>query len=83
LLALNLDDAPKSLAVPGAARIYALTSPDLRSRTVRLNGRVLALDPRDRLPAMTPLRAASGTVTLPALSVSYIALPQARNPACR
>ena len=83
LLAINLREQGASFSVKGPADLYALTAPQLQSRTVLLNGAPLALDPDDTVPATKPARQSSGKVALAATSVNFIALPQAGNPACR
>lgn len=82
LLALNLETVPRTLRVGQRARLYALTSPDLQSRTVLLNGKALSLSAAGALPATTPLAVQGGPVTLAPTSVNFITLPQARNAAC-
>ena len=82
LLAINMKKTHERLAVTGPADVYALTSPDLQSTTVLLNGRRLAVRPDDTLPAMNPVRAKGGQVTLTPTSIAFITLPQARNPGC-
>ena len=82
LLAINLESAPKTLRIGRGAQIYALTNPDMQSKTVLLNGKVLALDPAGALPA-TPASAVKGNrVTLAPTSVNFVTLPHARNAAC-
>lgn len=83
LLAINLKDSPSTLGLSGKAQVYTLTSPDLQSKSVLLNGRALELDARDRLPAMTPVRVNARRIDLAPRSISFIAVPQAGNPACR
>lgn len=82
LLALNLENAPKTLRIGGGAQLYALTNPDVQSKTVLLNGKALALSPAGVLPVTTPLAVNGSHVTLAPTSVNFITLPQARNPAC-
>lgn len=82
LLALNLDNAPKSLQVGRGAQLFALTNPDVQSRTVLLNGKALALSPAGTLPATIPRAVKGGQVTLAPISVNFITLPHARNRAC-
>lgn len=82
LLALNFENSAKSLRVGGGAQLYALTNPDLQSKTALLNGKALALTEDDTLPAMDPVRVKGGTVTLAPTSISFITLPRARNRNC-
>jgi hypothetical protein len=82
VLAINLKNSPATLDLGGPADVYALTAPELSSKTVLLNGRALALTARDTLPVMPAARVASGRVDLAPTSVTFVALPQARNAAC-
>ena len=81
--AINLDPkAPATLKAPAAAEVYVLTADTLQSATVKLNGQPLQLVSDDRLPAMTPMRAAAGRISLPPASIAFLAFPKAANPAC-
>jgi hypothetical protein len=82
LLAINLQNSSAAIAFDKPADIYALTAPEMQSRTVLLNGRALALGRNDALPAMSPVRQRAGQVTLAPSSIAFIALPRAKNPAC-
>ena len=82
VLAINLEPSAASIEASGPAEVYSLTSPDLMSKTVLLNGRPLALAANDSLPAITPVKNVSGRVTLAGHSVNFITLPQAGNPNC-
>ena len=82
LLAINLHTAPATIRISGRAEVYALTAPELQSRTVLLNGRALALGSNDSLPVLTP-RHVTDSVSLAPTSIAFIALPNAGNRACR
>ena len=82
LLALNLDGNAKAVRISGPAQLYALTNPDLESRTALLNGTALVLGAGDTLPTMSPAAVKDGVVTLAPTSINFIALPGARNPNC-
>jgi hypothetical protein len=82
LLAINMQKSSAMIDVAGPAEVYALTSPDLQSTTVLLNGRKLAVRPNDTLPSMTPVRSKGQQVTLAPTSIAFITLPQANNPNC-
>lgn len=82
LLVINLTSGQKALRVPGKAQVYALTSPELQSRTVLLNGAALAVGADNRLPAMAPRPIAGQPVELPGQSITFIALPAAGNRNC-
>lgn len=83
LLALNLEDSPASLNLAGPADIYAMTSPELQSRTVLLNGEPLELGDDDSLPEISPQRVDGEAVALAPTSVNFVVLPQANNPICQ
>lgn len=83
LLAQNLGAAAVTIEVSGRAGTYALTAPELQSRTVLLNGKPLTLKAGDRLPSMTPIWSKSGQIQLAPFSNSFIVLPNAGNGACR
>jgi hypothetical protein len=83
VLALNLDNAPKTIRLTGPARIYALTAPEPRSRSVLLNGKLLAVSRDDSLPTITPARLKGNDVTLAPTSIAFITFPKAGNPSCR
>lgn len=82
LVAINLDAAaPRSLALSGPALRYTLTA-GASTKSVLLNGTELALGKGDVLPTMAGVPARTGAVSLPAASVTYLALPNAGNRAC-
>jgi hypothetical protein len=83
LLAINLQDSPASIGVRSGADLYALTAPELQSRTVLLNGRPLAVSPAGDVPATSPVRVIGKEVSLAPTSVNFIALPTADNRVCR
>lgn len=82
LLAINMRSERASIGVRGPAEVYALTSPDLQSTTVMLNGRRLVIRPDDSLPTMNPVRSTGGQITLAPTSIAFIALPRAANRNC-
>lgn len=84
LLALNIDPyRPRTLALPHGADLYALNALDLTSTSVQLNGTDLHAGPDGSIPALRPQREPSGNFILGPLSVDFLAIPQAHNPACR
>jgi hypothetical protein len=84
LVAINLDrSTPGALDLPTAAQRYTLSADQLQSGGVKLNGRPLALGADDQLPALVPARAGRGPVILAPASITFLALPDAGNPACR
>ena len=84
LLALNTDPHnPRMISLPGATESYTLTAPDLTSTTVLLNDAPLRANPDGSLPALHAQYSHAGDVTLAPLSVTFLAMPQAKNAACR
>lgn len=81
LVAVNAGSAASQLDVGKHASVFTLTAPELQSKSVLLNGTPLQLGTNDRLPA-TSGRAASGTIELPATSISFVQFLGAKNPAC-
>lgn len=82
VIAINLKSSPANIRASRPAEVYALTSRELTSKTVLLNGKALAVDAEDALPAITPVKQDGRRVVLAGHSVNFIALPEARNPNC-
>jgi hypothetical protein len=82
VLAINMRGEDAQIGVNGPAEVYALTSPDLQSTTVMLNGRRLAVRQDDTLPPMNPVRANGARITLAPTSIAFIAIPGAKNRNC-
>ena len=83
LLAINADrNSPHQLTVPAGER-YTLTSKDLLSNTVELNGRELGLGAGDSLPKFEGHAAKAGLQTFPPASITFLTFPNAGNAACR
>jgi heparanase 1 len=80
---MNMAQTPTTIAVSGPVDLYALTAPELQSRTVLLNGKELVLDAQDELPVIAAERLEGDRIALAPLSINFIALPQAGNRACR
>lgn len=77
------NDATQTISLPVAAQRYTLTSPALFSSTVMLNGAELKTRAGGALPVLKAVAVKKGKVTLPALSVSFLTMPNANNAACR
>lgn len=60
-----------TVELPGKAEIYQLTAETPRASVMQCNGKALTLGEGYALPAMDPV-AAEGTLTLPALSCTFI-----------
>jgi heparanase 1 len=83
LLVINNDRANSTtLKLDQGGQRYTLTSPELQSRTVHLNGKPLALGAQDQLPAMSGEAISAGEAVFAPASISFIALRDAKNPAC-
>ncbi len=84
LLAINTDaGATHELGIPLRADRYTLTAKDLMDNRVDLNGSELKLTADGDVPAIKGAAAASGVQSLPAASISFFAIPQANNAACK
>jgi hypothetical protein len=84
VLALNTSrQTAQVLALSTAAERYTLQAPHLRSQTVQLNGRTLALGPDNELPAITAASTPAGILTLLPASITFLAMPAAGNHACQ
>ncbi len=84
LVAINLNRTGKEqLELPVEASRFTLTADRLNAGTVRLKGRTLALTAEDALPALNPVKVRKGRMTLPPASISFLAMPGARNSACQ
>lgn len=82
LVAINLDRAKaSSLTVPFATERYTLSAEHLQDESVKLNGKPLAMA-GDRLPAMRPVRTYPGLIELPPATITFLAVPSSKNPAC-
>jgi heparanase len=84
LLAINNSRAEStSVALPKAAERYTLTAPKLEDSRVELNGRELRLSAGDALPALQGVRVPAGRVALAPASITFLAIQEAGNGACR
>ncbi|MGB8030422.1 MAG: hypothetical protein WCF30_12260 [Terracidiphilus sp.] len=75
--------APQSLDVPIAAELYTITAGSLLSNQVRLNGNELSLGADDALPQLMGTPTDSGNLIFPPTSITFLAIPNANNSACR
>ena len=82
LAAINLGGDAQALAVGGGARRWTMQADPLDATTVAVNGVPAALAADGSLTGLDPL-AFDGMAPLPAQSISFIAAPEAGNPACR
>jgi hypothetical protein len=84
IVAMNTDAKAKhSIAISSPAERYTLTSDALTSNAVSLNGVVLKANEDGSLPALNNQHVDAGTVELDPVSVVFLAVPSAKNPACK
>jgi len=84
VLAMNTSsDREQTISIPIAGEQYTLNASGLSSTEVLLNGKLLAAGPDGSLPALAGKHAVPGIVSLPVESITFIALPGARNKRCR
>jgi hypothetical protein len=83
VLVLNTDRAAtRTLTMPAASERFALTSRELASRTVELNGRELMLGRDGELPPMAGTPTPAGEVALAPASITFLAVRGVANGAC-
>ena len=83
LLAMNTDaNEEHKLTIALHADRYTLTAPDLTSSTVLLNGIALQAGQDGTLPKMKGQRVKPGTIELAPVSITFLAMPYARNAGC-
>jgi len=84
LVVLNLGNISEaSLKLPIAAERYTLSSPDLFSTTVLLNGKELKLGSGGTVPSIEAQSLHPGTIRFAPLTITFLALPAAGNSSCR
>ena len=84
VLVVNIDrDAPHALRLATASSRYTLDAASLLDADVRLNGRTLALGAGDELPDLAGVPTAADRVTFQPLTITFLAIPDAGNAACR
>jgi hypothetical protein len=84
VLAINTSrHASDVLTLSHPAERYALHAARLHDATVQLNGETLALTADDELPRLEPRATAAGAIRLAPASITFLAFPDAANPACQ
>lgn len=84
LVALNTsENAPETIDLPLAAERYTLTARTLFSSAVMLNGTELTAGAKGSLPALHGAAVKRGTLSLAPMSITFLTLNGANNPACR
>jgi hypothetical protein len=83
-LVMNLDrSTEQSLEMPIAGERYTLSSPQVLSRTVSLNGGALKVAEDGTLPAIKGQQIGAGKLVLPPLTITFVTMPGAQNPSCK
>jgi heparanase len=84
LLAINTSrDRSVTLDVPNAAERYSLSAKSLDAEHVQLNGKPLELQENGDVPQhLVPQSLAAGKVELAPATITFLAMPDARNPSC-
>ncbi|WP_239797106.1 hypothetical protein [Candidatus Nitrotoga arctica] len=84
LMVINTDkNMAGAMNVPAPALRYTLRATELQGTHVELNGKVLELGHNDALPALTGIPIPAGDVSFEPASITFLALPNASNDACR
>ena len=84
LLAINLDRTEsRVIDLPTGAERYTLTARNLSDTRVQLNGRDLELGVHDEFPIFAGEPIQSGPVSFGPATITFLAIPGARNPACQ
>ncbi len=84
VLAINTDRrSAHALTLPEVSYRYTLDALHLQDTAVRLNGETLALNVRDELPAVDGVSTAAGVVTFAPATITFLAMPAARNATCQ
>lgn len=83
LLVINTDRRRHHrLTLPVASQRYTLASTTSDDRTVQLNGKTLALDASDRIPALTGDATAAGTIAFAPTTITFLTIANAANGNC-
>jgi heparanase 1 len=83
LLVLNMDNTSDALLkLPVAGERYSLSSPDLFSQIVQLNGKELRVGPNGSLPSIQGEASEPGTMTFRPLTITFVEMSSAGNRQC-
>lgn len=84
LLAINADrTTSQSIQIPKPGDRYTLTTKDLMSSEVQLNGTTLTVGSDNAMPKMVSIVSKSGAITFAPASITFLAFPKADNQSCR
>jgi hypothetical protein len=73
----------QSLAIPSDGERFTLSAHELQAKVVQLNRRELRLGVSDDLPDLRPDASTAGASLFAPATISFVALPRAKNPSCR
>jgi len=82
LLAINTGTAPQSLALGRKATLWTMRGTPIETRAVTINGNIPAVDARGTLAGLAGMPNV-GAWDIPGQSISFAAVADARNAACR
>lgn len=83
VLAINTSRrASRAVALSASAERYTLHAARHKSAIVQMNGKTLALGVDDELPPLEPRTTSAGTIRLAPATITFLAFPDAANPAC-
>jgi hypothetical protein len=83
LVALNTGKEPHALALPVPGERFTLTAPDLAGTTVLLNDSELKAQADGSLSPIQSQAFETGSVRLPAQSITFLTMPSAGNSSCK
>jgi len=83
VLAINAGAKPQALTLRLATMRYTLQAPHLQSGSVQLNGTTLSLRKNDLLPEIAGIPTTPGAIAFAPRSITFLAIPEAANPACQ
>jgi heparanase len=83
LLVINNDPQDShELTLAGPASRFTLDAEALQGTAVRLNGMTLDADAVDRFPSVAGMETGSGPVNFAPATISFVAIPDAKNRNC-
>ncbi len=74
VLVVNPNDSASTINIPKSAEKYLITSDELLSKTVKLNGEVLKLNSDDTLPLIEGEVIKAGAIEIPPRSILFLAI---------
>lgn len=84
LLAINADSAAtRGLEIPAGSERYTLAAQDLLGTRVDLNGVELKMAAGDALPKIAGQPAQAGSISVAPRTITFLAIPNARNASCQ